>query len=101
MQKQHLASRVLLAIAGLVALIAAVLFSAQFVGAQGSANLLQNPGFEGTYVAFQGDSSRQVAPSWSPWNVPHQASDAGFVNLPPVYQPSQNPKRIRSGSGAQ
>ena len=101
MQKQHLASRVLLAMAGCVALIAAVLFSAQFVGAQGAANLLQNPGFEGTYVAFQGDPSRQVAPSWSPWNVPHQASDAGFVNLPPVYQPSQNPKRIRGGSGAQ
>ena len=83
MQKQHSASRVMLAMTGLAAFIAAVLFSAHLVGAQGAANLLQNPGFEGTYVAFQGDPSRQMAPNWTPWNVPHKASDAGFVNLQP------------------
>ncbi len=101
MQKQHSASRVLVAMTGLAAFIAAVLFSAHLAGAQGAANLLQNPGFEGTYVAFQGDPSRMMAPSWTPWNVLHKASDAGFVNLQPQYQPAQNPKRIRSGSAAQ
>src|SRR5581483_4396304 len=68
--------------------------------AQGQ-NLLQNPGFEGTYVQFAGDPTRLVAPGWSAWNVARKAGDPGFVNLTPEYRPAANSKRIHSGSSAQ
>ncbi len=100
MQNRQLLSRVLVALTGLVATTLVGMVSIQPIGAQG-ANLLQNPGFEGDYVPFNGDTSEQMAPGWSPWFVKHQPSDAGFANLPPQYQPAENPKRVRSGSHAQ
>jgi LysM repeat protein len=98
---QHPVSRFLmLAIIGLLALGLAGFAPAQFTLAQGP-NLLQNPGFEGTYTPFAGDATRLVAPGWSAWNIPHKSTDPGFVNLAPEYRPAANPKRIHSGSSAQ
>ncbi|HLY26691.1 MAG TPA: LysM peptidoglycan-binding domain-containing protein [Aggregatilineales bacterium] len=100
MQNRQLLSRVLVALAGLVTTLIVGLFSIQQTGAQGT-NLLQNPGFEGDYATVGGDTSKKLAANWSPWFVPHQASDQGFANLPPLYQQAENPKRVHSGSTAQ
>ncbi|MCS6871128.1 MAG: LysM peptidoglycan-binding domain-containing protein [Anaerolineae bacterium] len=85
-------------------LLALAVFSAavpadQRAAAQG--NLLQNPGFEGEYQPFNGDVTRRVAPSWTPWNVPRGAGDPTWANITPQYRNASNPKRIRSGSAAQ
>jgi LysM repeat protein len=98
MLNQRSVSRSLLVMVILAAL-AAVLPLRQLI-AQG-ANLLQNPGFEGTYVTANGSATQLVAPSWSPWNVPHKPSDPGFVNLTPDYRSAANPNRIHGGSAAQ
>ncbi|MCC7447392.1 MAG: hypothetical protein IT324_08255, partial [Anaerolineae bacterium] len=67
MQNQRSVSRVFwLVIIGLLA--AGLAGTLQSTAAQGS-NLLQNPGFEGSYVPFAGDPTRLVAPGWSPWNI--------------------------------
>jgi LysM repeat protein len=63
-----------------------------------SGNLLQNPGFEGDYVAINGDASVKVAPSWQPWSLPPGSSSA--INARPEYKPAPA-NRVRSGSAAQ
>jgi LysM repeat protein len=99
MHNQHSVHRfLLLALVGLLAL--ALLVPALAATAQGT-NLLQNPGFEGTYVQFAGDSTRLVAPGWSAWNIPRKAGDPGFVNLTPEYRTAANSNRIHGGSAAQ
>jgi LysM repeat protein len=63
-----------------------------------SGNLLQNPGFEGEYVAINGDTSLRVAPNWQPWSLPPGSSSS--INARPEYKPAP-PSRVRSGSAAQ
>jgi LysM repeat protein len=63
-----------------------------------SGNLLQNPGFEGTYVAINGDASLQVAPNWQPWSL--SAGSSSAINARPEYKPAPA-NRIKSGSAAQ
>src|SRR4051794_16243294 len=98
MLNQRSASRFLLVMIILAALVAVL--PLRLLTAQG-ANLLQNPGFEGTYVAAEGSATRMVAPGWTAWNVPHKAGDPGFVNLTPDYRPAANPQRIHGGQAAQ
>ncbi len=86
---------ILLALATLSAAVPA----GQRAAAQG--NLLQNPGFEGDYLPFNGDASRRVAPSWSAWNAPRSSGDPTWANITPQYAKATNPNRIRSGSGTQ
>src|SRR5258708_5553811 len=101
MQNQHSASRILLlAWVGLLIVVVVGAFSFTLTSAQ-DGNLLKNPGFEGDYTPFNGDSNRLMAANWSPWNMAHGASDPGFANLQPQYQPAENPKRVHSGSHAQ
>src|SRR5450432_511391 len=101
MQNQRSATRILLlAWVGLLFVLVIGALTVTQTAAQ-NANLLKNPGFEGDYAAFNGDSNRLMAANWSPWNVAHQTSDPGFANLQPQYQPAENPKRIRTGSHAQ
>jgi LysM repeat protein len=69
--------------------------------ANAQGNLLQNPGFEGDYVPFNGDVSRLVAPGWQPWNVGRASGDPTWKNIQPQYLPASNPNRVRSGSRAQ
>src|SRR5262245_5009440 len=99
MQNQHSVSRFLLMIAILI-LVVGVVTSDHHVQAQ-ETNLLQNPGFEGTYVAFAGNPTQLVAPGWSAWFNTRQPGEPGFVNLPPDYRSAQNPNRIHSGQAAQ
>jgi LysM repeat protein len=61
-------------------------------------NLLQNPGFEGNYVAINGDGSLRVAPNWQPWSLPPGSTSS--INARPEYKPAPT-SRIRSGSAAQ
>ncbi len=68
--------------------------------AQQGQELLQNPDFEGNYVAIGGDSTKQVAPSWQPWHLPPPAGADSSVNLEPDYQPAPT-NRVLSGSAAQ
>ncbi len=63
-----------------------------------SGNLLQNPGFEGEYVAINGDASLRVAPNWQPWSV--SPGDSSSINARPEYKPAPA-SRIKSGSAAQ
>jgi LysM repeat protein len=63
-----------------------------------SGNLLQNPGFEGEYVAINGDPAVRVAPNWQPWSLPPGSSSA--INARPEYKPAPA-SRVRSGSEAQ
>src|SRR5260221_4407068 len=101
MQNQHSASRILLlAWVGLLIVAVVGAFSFTLTSAEDT-NLLKNPGFEGDYTAFNGDNNLMMAANWSPWSIPHQASDPGFANLQPQYQPAENPKRIHSGTHAQ
>lgn len=68
--------------------------------AQQSQELLQNPDFEGSYVAIGGDSTKQVAPSWQPWHLPPPAGADSSINLEPDYRPAPT-DRVLSGSAAQ
>lgn len=68
--------------------------------AQQGQELLQNPDFEGTYVAIGGDSTKQVAPSWQPWHLPPPPGADSSVNLEPDYQPAPA-NRVLSGTAAQ
>lgn len=68
--------------------------------AQQGQELLQNPDFEGSYVAIGGDSTKQVAPSWQPWHLPPPTGASSSVNLEPDYQPAPT-NRVLSGSAAQ
>lgn len=69
--------------------------------AQEGQNLLQNGGFEGTFVAIGGDPSLQVAPSWQPWSLPPpEDAESSAINLRPDYQPAPA-NRVRSGNAAQ
>lgn len=77
----------------------AVFFPVRLTAAQGT-NLLQNPGFEGTYTPFNNDPLRLVAPGWSPWNVAKKAGDPGFF-LPPQFRAAENQGRIRNQPAAQ
>jgi LysM repeat protein len=66
-----------------------------------SDNLLQNGGFEGTYVAIGGDASLQVAPNWQPWSLPPPPNaESTAVNLRPDYQAAPQ-NRVLSGTAAQ
>ena len=71
------------------------------VRAQDSANLLQNPGFEGEFVAIDGDNTFRVAEGWQPWNLPPEPGDASNMNLRPDYQPAPPTRVLSPGSGAQ
>jgi LysM repeat protein len=50
--------------------------------------LLQNPGFEGTYAPFNNDDTRLLAPGWLPWHLPPPAGAQSFVNTQPSYRSS-------------
>jgi hypothetical protein len=82
----------------LIVALAALGLGLPSVEAFQSGNLLQNPGFEGAYVAINGDTSLQVAPNWLPWSLPQGSSSA--INARPEYKPAPA-NRVRSGSAAQ
>lgn len=63
-----------------------------------SSNLLQNPGFEGPYIAINGDSKLTLASNWLPWSLP--PGDSSSINARPEYKRAPD-NRIRSGEAAQ
>ncbi|NOR81963.1 MAG: LysM peptidoglycan-binding domain-containing protein [Ardenticatenales bacterium] len=72
--------------------------------AQESANLLRNPGFEGSYTPWSGINEIQVASDWTPWWVERQPGDPGGINHRPEYKEAAGwlfPDRVHSGSSAQ
>lgn len=97
MHIRRIVSRLLLALA----LFVAVTVDAHppTVLAQGG-NLLQNPGFDGPYTAFNGDRSKLVAAGWSAWNVARKSSDPGFF-LVPQYRLGEDKARSVSNGTAQ
>src|SRR2546423_9102356 len=99
MQNQHSVSRFLLALvlAGLLVFTGGPL-GPRISTAQGS-NLLQNPGFENTYVPFANDNLRLLAPGWSAWNLARKPGDPNWQNVTPQYQKSD--KRVHGGSASQ
>ena len=66
-------------------------------------NLLQNPGFEGNYSAWQIQyGTAQVAPNWTPWWLENSSHDP--VLAQPEYKPAERwlyPKRVFEGDKAQ
>ena len=72
--------------------------------AQEPANLLRNPGFEGSYTPWSGINEIQVASNWTPWWVERQPGDPGGINHRPEYKEAAGwlfPDRVHSGSSAQ
>ena len=72
--------------------------------AQEPANLLRNPGFEGSYTPWSGINEIQVASDWTPWWVERQPGDPGGINHRPEYKEAVGwlfPDRVHSGSSAQ
>lgn len=68
------------------------------VHAYQGANLLQNPGFEGAFVAVNQDETLRVASSWQPWYL--LGTGPTSINARPEYKPAP-PNRVRSGASAQ
>jgi hypothetical protein len=65
-------------------------------------NLLNNPGFEGQYSAWNGINEIQMAPGWTPWWIENPG------NYPQHFRPEYKqavgsiyPNRVRSGEYAQ
>ncbi len=72
------------------------------VTAQGSQNLLENPGFEAPFVDRGGSPVRRVANGWQPWHFPPTANMPSGRNAQPEYQETApDAARIRSGNNAQ
>jgi len=99
MQNQHSVSRFLLALvlAGLLVFTGGPL-GPRISTAQGS-NLLQNPGFENTYVPFANDNLRLLAPGWSAWNLARKPGDPNWQNVTPQYQ--QSTRHVHGGTASQ
>ncbi len=97
---QHCPLRIVfrLTLASIIMLFALGLSPARPAAAYQGGNLLQNPGFEGSYIAINGDSTLRVASNWQPWSLPQGASSA--INQRPEYKPAPA-NRIRSGQAAQ
>ncbi|MBN1287272.1 MAG: LysM peptidoglycan-binding domain-containing protein [Anaerolineae bacterium] len=66
-------------------------------------NLLENPGFEGGYAAWNDVLTAQLAPGWTPWWVPQTEDDLSWRNRQPEWKAAEAPwlNRIRSGEKAQ
>jgi LysM repeat protein len=77
-------------------------FSVAIVVAQAEVNLLENPGFEGTYRVVTGQPDRMVAVGWNPWHIPRSANMRTFENAQPEYEETApDTSRIRTGNNAQ
>jgi len=67
-------------------------------------NLLANPGFEGQYQPWQGQTEVMVAGGWLPFWIPQNEADEAWRNRRPVYWAglgARNPRFVRAGQTAQ
>ncbi len=88
-------------LAFLLSIILLLLLGSAITTAQ-SDNLLTNPGFEGSFISFEGDTPREVAQGWAPWHVPQTDDMPSYQNIQPKYQAAApDASRIRNGSNAQ
>ncbi len=88
-------------LAFLLSIILLLLLGSAITTAQ-SDNLLTNPGFEGPFISFEGDSPREVAQGWAPWHVPQTSDMPSYQNIQPKYQAvAPDASRIRNGNNAQ
>jgi LysM repeat protein len=99
--RQQILIRLVLCATLIMVLVGTIQQSPDAVVAQGTEELLQNGGFEGTYVAVGGDPNLTVAPNWQPWNLPPPPeADSSAINQTPDYQAAPE-NRVRSGNAAQ
>lgn len=83
-------------------ILALILALSLTVAAQGSQNLLENPGFEAPFVDRGGSPVRSVATGWQPWHFPPTANMPSGRNAQPEYQETApDTARIRNGNNAQ
>jgi LysM repeat protein len=71
---------------------------------QEPANLLQNPGFEGSYYPWMGINEVQVAHGWTPWWRNRTDADPPAYFFKPEYKRADGyvfPKRVHGGTTAQ
>jgi LysM repeat protein len=68
-------------------------------------NLLENPGFEDDYVAFDPIGDVKVAPNWEPWYIDgsQERQDEGYERAPSYYWASEDtdPGGTKEGTFAQ
>ena len=67
------------------------------------ANLLKNPGFEGSFRTWNGIEQIKLSEGWLPFWVAQQTGDEQWRNRRPIYRPvagSTSPTRVRSGQSA-
>ncbi len=86
-----------------ITLILIFTISIGITSAQDDSNLLNNSGFEGDFITYDGNEQpRQVAESWIAWHVPATDEMPTFQNRAPKYQEvAPDSSRIRTGSNAQ
>jgi hypothetical protein len=102
----------------LLPLILALLFITGITAvlAGGSANLVENPSFEGQYSAYIPPNGHpdcpagicvtaQMASGWIPWWRSHDPADPDYIIRMPEYKPADpdfnDPPRVRTGEAAQ
>jgi hypothetical protein len=99
-----------------LALALLLLTSVLAVLADGGANLIENPSFEGEYSSYIPPgghpdcqagicTTAQMAPNWIPWWRSHDPNDPDFIIRMPEYKPADaffnDPPRVRTGEKAQ
>jgi LysM repeat protein len=87
-----------MATAVFITIAASALLFTGYGAAQG-ANMLQNPGFESTYLPFNGDAKQLLAPGWTPWNKAAPPGSPTYMNNAPDYRAST--ARVHEGQAAQ
>jgi LysM repeat protein len=86
-----------------ILLVALVPLGVSAAPPQQGENLLQNPGFEGTYIPWNGISQIQVPPGWTPWWAEASDGDPDWKNQRPEWKPAEGvyyPTRVHSGARA-
>lgn len=71
---------------------------------QEATNLLENPGFEGSFFAWSGINEVQVAHAWTPWWRERRESDPPATYFRPEYKQANGyifPNRVHNGAAAQ
>ncbi|MBN1640617.1 MAG: hypothetical protein JXA09_05215 [Anaerolineae bacterium] len=95
-----------LRIMGALAIVGIVLVAlpdwSTFAAPSAQENLLQNPGFEGSFVQFAHYTTAIVADKWLPWWQVQAAGDEPWENRMPEFKPAAPyQSRIHSGGNAQ
>lgn len=86
----------------LIVLVALLVAVSPVANAQ-DATMLMQENFEGQFANDPNcqDGECNVPQGWRVWFIPHRDTDPQGVNYPPAYARTSDPRRVKSGAGAQ